>query len=468
MFYPNDPEDLRSNLSDLFHDIDDVAVAGRPLALVAPHAGYPYSGRIAAHGYKLLTTRTINTAVIISPSHMEHFSHISVYDGDAYETPLGQVRVDKTMAWAIADADPLIRISDHGHTQRHYSRGEHALEVQLPFLQTVVPECRIVPIVMGDQSWEYCQALGNALAPHTERPDVIIVASSDLSHFYDYEVARKLDEVFLERLTGMDPRRLYESVKGQECEACGAGPVVAALIAAGRTGAPNCRVLSKANSGDVTGERDRVVGYASAVVLEGRDGLSLNAMEETAEALGPSEQHYLLRHARRSIETALGIEGTPVTPTSSPVLEQTTGGFITLKRHNRLRGCIGTIESERPLTEMIEAMAKAAAFEDPRFNEVNREEMDDIRIEISILSPLRMVEGPADIEVGVHGLVIEKDHRRGLLLPQVAKEHNWDTVTFLERTCEKAGLEPDSWTHADSNIYVFTATVFAEEHEIPT
>lgn len=266
-FYPGDETTLRRTVEGFLADARVPELTGRPVALVAPHAGYVYSGRTAAYSYRCLKNRGIHTAVVISPSHMEHFPFASVFCGDSYETPLGAVEVDRKLAARIARGGS-VRCSQRGHIQPGSAGGEHALEVQLPFLQCVAGKCRIVPIVMGDQSWDLCVALGQALAPFLGRPGVVAVASSDLSHFYADDIARRKDALFCEMLESFDPAALHDAVRKNTCEACGAGPVVAALIASRTVGATRCVVLSQANSGEVTGDRDCVVGYAAAVVID--------------------------------------------------------------------------------------------------------------------------------------------------------------------------------------------------------
>jgi hypothetical protein len=266
-FYPRNPQTLRRDVETYLAAAPAAAIEGRPLALIAPHAGYMYSGQVAAHGYKLIGGRGIRKVAVIAPSHMEHFPFVSVFAGDAYETPLGRIPVDKETVSSLTAAAPgVIRASDHGHIHSGSHRQEHALEVQLPFLQSVLGGFELVPVVMGDQSWEICAALGEALSFHVAREDFLIVASSDLSHFHDDGTAKSLDRAFCDLVEKLDAPGIYEAVRREQCEACGAGPVIAALIACSRTGAPVCRVLHRATSGDVTGERDSVVGYAAAVV----------------------------------------------------------------------------------------------------------------------------------------------------------------------------------------------------------
>jgi AmmeMemoRadiSam system protein B len=242
-------------------------IQGRIYGLMVPHAGYIYSGAVAASGYQLLAGSDIRSAVLISPSHQEFFPFASIFSGDAYETPLGQVQVDRELADSIGPDLELVRKSGRGHAQDHLMQGEHALEVQLPFLQCVFPEVKIVPIVLGDQSWETCNALGLALGPVLKRPDVVIIASSDLSHFHNSDEATRLDGNFLEVLERMDPKALFEAVRKGDCEACGMGPVVSAMTAGREAGASQCRVIDSCNSGDISGDRSRVVGYAAAAIF---------------------------------------------------------------------------------------------------------------------------------------------------------------------------------------------------------
>jgi AmmeMemoRadiSam system protein B/AmmeMemoRadiSam system protein A len=399
---------------------------------------------------------------------MEYFPFVSIFGGDAYETPLGRIPVAKALARELSMADPLLKLSDCGHIQNELSSREHALEVQLPFLQTVLRKFDIVPIVMGDQSRKACRALGDSLGAILERDNVVVVVSSDLSHFYPYAVAKEMDGIFLELLKDMEPWRLYESVKKKSCEACGAGPVISGLVAAQNVDGASCHVLSTANSGDVTGDRDRVVGYACAAIFE-RDSGIVDATEETEAVetlLSKAERVYLLARARDSIETALGVSGEGAPPCESPFMEQRRGVFVTLKVRERLRGCVGTTEPRKPVRELTADMAVAAATGDRRFNTLKAEELDAMHIEISVLSSLRKIRSPEEIEIGRHGLVIVSGGDSGLLLPQVAKEHEWDAIEFLGFASEKAGLTRDAWKEQGVDIYVFTATVFGEEKEL--
>jgi len=269
MFYPRDRNQLGRMVDDLLGRVPPPRESARLCALVSPHAGYVYSGAVAAHGFRLLAAGTSapRVVVVIGPSHVEAFSFTSVFDGTAYRTPLGDVAVDISAARAIADAHPSIRLSHHGHVQPHLARGEHGIEVQLPFLQRALGECAIVPIVMGAQDHASCVALGEAIAAACDPGETLVIASSDLSHFYPDREADRLDTVFCATLETLDAEALSAAVSRGECEACGAGPVVASLLATEPSGERRCVVLARAHSGDVSGDRSSVVGYASAAVF---------------------------------------------------------------------------------------------------------------------------------------------------------------------------------------------------------
>ena len=266
LFYPDEPEVLART-------VDDWLAAGavardpgrRAHLLVSPHAGYRYSGAVAARGFALLEANAIDSVLLVSPSHTETFAYTSIYPGDAYATPLGILEVDKESARRLERAHSSIQRSLHGHVS-HGTRGEHGLEVILPFIQRSCGSPSIIPIVMGTQTWEDCAALARAIADTVDLERTLLVASSDLSHFYAYDEAVRKDQAFCDLLAALDAARLHEAVQRGQCEACGAGPVIATLLATEIWSNRRCHILARTNSGDVTGDRDRVVGYAAAAV----------------------------------------------------------------------------------------------------------------------------------------------------------------------------------------------------------
>ncbi len=473
-FYPEEPSDLRKTVEKYFKRSDPKELKGEVMALVSPHAGYVYSGPVAAYGYKLISGSRYRTVVVISPSHTEYFGFSSVFNGRAYVTPLGEILVDTEVATRIASADNGIRLSSKGHLGSPMGRGEHSLEVQLPFLQAALGDFKLVPIVMGDQSEENVNALAAAISSALENVKGLIVASSDLSHFHDGKTAKRLDQVFVSHLKELDSAGLYEALAAKETEACGGGPVIAAIRAATRMGADSCRILNYAHSGNVTGDNSNVVGYVSAAIFRSpaNAGEELEASEESGASgssasafesrLTSEDQVFLLKLARSAIISNFDESVEPPDVPESAILREKRGAFVTLRKDGRLRGCIGYIEAVKPLWETIFEMAEAAAFKDYRFDPVKASEVDDLSIEISVLSPIRELEDPSKVSVGDHGLIITRGANRGLLLPQVPTEWGWEREEFLGQTCLKAGLPRDSWKMPGTRIEVFTADIFSE------
>ena len=236
------------------------------------------------------------------------------------------------------------------------------------------------------------------------------------------------------------------------------------IAASGLGGGASCTTLKYANSGDISGDRGNVVGYVSAVISGDREsGSSCISGGSIGEDVDRDTRIFLLRYARSVIREKLGMEIEDIDRPDSPILDEKRGGFVTLKKNGRLRGCIGYIEAVKPLLETVNEMAYSAAFNDYRFEPVSREEVEDLAIEISVLSPVRVTEDPSEIVVGKHGIIISAVGKRGLLLPQVAVEYGWDRDTFLDQTCVKAGLPKGAWRKSMTTIEIFSAEIFSEE-----
>ena len=458
-FYPADPSELQ-RMVDEFLSHANVPAVKDVVALVSPHAGYIYSGPVAAHSYALLKGRKVERVVVIAPSHYEAFDFASVYDGEAYATPLGQIPVDHEFASRLVSLNHNIKFSDRGHALTA-GRGEHALEVQLPFLQrTLGASFKLVPIVMGDQSYDLCRALGVSLVKLIHGPETLIIASSDLSHYHPYDEAAKMDHKTLRAIEEWDYLSMSRNFGNRVWEACGGGPIIAAMIAAERLGANQAKVLRYANSGDVTGDRSRVVGYGAVAFMK---PASQAGLTDESFSLSRQEKEQLLQIARRSVETAVK-EGKlyQCSAAGLDALMQERGAFVTLTRKGQLRGCIGNVAAMQPLCHTVRDVAVLAAVRDRRFSRVTPQELGELEYEVSVLSPLRRVGDIRQIRVGRHGLMIKKGDYEGLLLPQLAVEQHWDRNTFLEQTCRKAGLPPDAWRDEETDIFVFSALVFGE------
>jgi AmmeMemoRadiSam system protein B/AmmeMemoRadiSam system protein A len=458
-FYPQDPKELVTTVDGFIAKAKVMAPEGQIVALIAPHAGYQFSGGVAAYSYALLKGQNIHRVVVIAPSHFEAFDFASVYAGDAYATPLGRVAVDTAFAKKLASSSPLIKLSSRGHAP-YGGQAEHSLEVQLPFLQRTLSDFELVPIIMGDQSYQASRSLGVALAELIRGTNTLIVASSDLSHYHAYDEAVTLDRKTLNAIHEWDYLTLSKNFQSRTWEACGGGPIVAAMIAAERLGANRAAVLEYANSGDVTNDRKRVVGYGAVA-------LTRAAKQETTQTSGfsldPLQKKALLDIARKSVESAVKENKLSQIPTDLPEnLTQDRGAFVTLRIHGELRGCVGYTTSTQSLALTVRDVAAFAALQDHRFPPVAANELPQLTSEISVLSPLRRVADVNQIKLGQHGLLIKKGAREGLLLPQVATEQRWDRKTLLDQTALKAGLPADAWRDKDSDIFVFSALVFGD------
>jgi len=450
MFYPSNPHELGSLVHTYIGNVEKSSIDGKIVALISPHAGYVYSGQVAAYAYKLVEGMEFDDVIVIAPSHRVDFVGASIYDGEGYETPLGIVAIDRELSRKMTEGSKIIEFIPQAHAR------EHSLEVQIPFLQSVLRGFSLVPMVMGP-SWnlEVCRHLSQAIIKSLEGRRALIIASSDLTHSYNYRQVVKQDKLLAHHIDAFNITGLTEDLRKRKCQACGGGPMVVAMMTAQGLGAQRGKVLMLTNSGDVTGRKNPgnyVVGYMAAALYQG--------FEKSGEGFTEEEKRLLHTIARRAIEEAA--RGKPVSECTveSGALIKKRGAFVTLKKHGQLRGCIGCIKSVKPLYKIVGEMAVAAAFHDPRFRPVTKTELPDLEIEISVLTPLKRIRAVEEIEVGKHGIFIERGFKSGLLLPQVATEYRWDRRTFLEHCCLKAGLSRDAWRDGKTRICTFSAEVF--------
>jgi AmmeMemoRadiSam system protein B len=257
-FYPGDPDTLRRQINK-FLDNTELSKIEDIKSIVCPHAGYIYSGQVAAYSYRQISGKKFDSIFIIAPSHSEYFDFISIFNGDAYKTPLGLAYVDKERSKILAEKSSCVELSEHGH------RDEHSLEVQLPFLQVLFDDIKIVPIVIGQQNSRNIKELGNTIGNLFKNDNILIIASTDLSHYYNYNIAVSLDRKTENLINNFDPENLMLEFLRSNVEMCGGGPVISAMIASKILGANSSKILNYKNSGDVTGDRNAVVGYLSAV-----------------------------------------------------------------------------------------------------------------------------------------------------------------------------------------------------------
>ncbi|MBN2225476.1 MAG: AmmeMemoRadiSam system protein B [Deltaproteobacteria bacterium] len=456
-FYPDDANDLRAMIEQFLAEAPAVTVGGRSIAVIAPHAGYIYSGKTAAAGFKALAGTAYDTVIIIGPSHHYSFDGAALYADGPYRTPLGDVILDADMI------DSIVKSGEHITKNPLPHLPEHSVEVEIPFLQVVLGDFAIVPVVMGSVSMASCEELARAISESVGGKKVLIVASSDLSHYHSRKEGRELDGVFRNFLEKNDPEGLYDALITRKTEACGGGPVVTALMAARALGSTRVVVTKYDDSGTETGTTGAVVGYISAVVY-GRGGPPAGMGDDPGTRLTAADKKKLLAIARKTIECELSGKDIPDFTNNSAALSRPGAAFVTLTNGGELRGCVGYIEPVYPLFETISLAALGAVY-DLRFylDPVTKEELKEIDIEISVLSELKPIKSVDEIVIGKHGLVIRRGGRSGLFLPQVPVEQGWDLDEYLEKICYKAGLMPGDWKKEDARLSVFTADVFSEE-----
>jgi MEMO1 family protein len=472
-FYPGERGELKAAIEGYLRDAVPARVPD-VVALVVPHAGYVFSGQIAADAYNQVRNQTFDTVVILGANHTTGgFTRASVFDGAEWRTPLGTVAVDRGLAEALVHAGAGAVFDRRLHEQ------EHSVEVQVPFVQVFQPRARIIPIVIGSQEPAFCSRLGQALATLLKNRRALIVASSDLSHYPGARDARRVDARTLQILaTGSDVRSLLtdltdarggesQEAPGLVTRACGLGAIMVAMEAGRGLGALRATVISYANSADtLAGDPDRVVGYGAMTLSRGTPGADTAALVEPRAdgqaLLDASDKQILLRLARETVTRQLTSATLPLPRSASPRLLREAGAFVTLKSHGALRGCIGRLSPDGTLIRLVSAMAREAAFNDPRFQPVSARELGDLEIEVSVLTPMRAVRGPDDIVVGRDGVVLRVGERAAVFLPQVATEQGWTKSELLDNLALKAGMPASGWRNANARFQTFQSDVFSD------
>jgi AmmeMemoRadiSam system protein B/AmmeMemoRadiSam system protein A len=445
-FYDSDKARLSAQIDAYFDNVKDLPAINTEIrALICPHAGYMWSGQTAAYAYRLVQGKPYDTVVIVGVSHHYPLDGGSIYLKGGFATPLGVAQVDEERAARIAKASRFSYVPQA-------DAEEHSVEVQVPFIQKALPGTKIVPIVMGYPTRKNVYALAEGLETVTGDKKVLIVASTDLSHFLTKTEANKVDAGTIALVRNINANTLLAECARGENIMCGGGGVAATLLALKKSGQPQVEVLHYSDSSDVSGDESRVVGYLAAAV-------TLKPGPPAEFSLSAPEKKELLELAREAVRTFVAEKKVLDYKTQDANLLAERGAFVTLKKKGELRGCIGFIEPVAPLWNTVIQTAVYAASEDPRFPPVESDELENLEYEVSVLSPLQKIADPSLVQVGKHGLVIAMGGRKGILLPQVAVENGWSRETFLNQACVKAGLPPDAWKKG-AEISIFEAIVF--------
>jgi AmmeMemoRadiSam system protein B/AmmeMemoRadiSam system protein A len=457
-FYPNDPVTLAKVIDGYLAEAS--RLEPEPSILIAPHAGYVYSGGVAAQSFKQAQGRDYARVIILGFNHSASygFDGAAIWSTGAWRTPLGDVPIDVGFAQALLDISPVFS------TDRSIHLDEHSLEVEVPFIQRVLPGIPIVPVSIGRPTLENARAIADALTVAlTAHPRSLVVVSTDLSHYPRYRDAQRVDAASLQTVMSLDTLALEawdeeamsKHTPNLHTTMCGKGPVLVAMMLAANLGAEQVTLIKYANSGDTPdGEPGRVVGYAAVEFVKG-----------APPALSATDKSTLLDLARRTLSQYLPDRTLPEFEPTSVAMQLPRATFITLrhKRTHELRGCRGEVFARYPLWESVQRVSILSATDDPRFPPMTAAELADQHIEISVLTPLRLAGSPDEVVVGKHGVMIRKGGRGGLFLPQVPEEQGWDHDEYLSTLCwMKAGLPADAWRKPDVQLYIFEAEIFEE------
>lgn len=484
-FYPAEPRPLKARIEEFFKPVPMRILEGEIRAILVPHAGYVYSGSTAAHAFRLLEGARYDTVLLMGDAHRVSLRGAVIDDSAIYRTPFGDIEVDQELGRRIAGLHESLRLDAAPH------KAEHSLEVELPFLQTVLTgSFRIVTLLFGREAAGVDSALVAGLPGLLADRRVLLVLSSDLTHYPTQSTARRIDEETVGVLLSLQRNR-FESlihnyhasrIPNLHCVVCAENTLRCAMDLLPRLGVDHAELLSRSNSGDVAGgDAGRVVGYASIVysISGGNHGLSATGSEKASDAgqgsgraesiaepaLTSAQQLFLLTVARTAVESYIREGKIPKIESTDSVLSEKRGAFVTLTKGGDLRGCIGYIEPRYPLLQTVVENAVNAAAKDPRFPQVGVEELSDLEIELSVLTPLREIDDYRQIEIGRHGVQIEIGFRRAVFLPQVAPSQGWNVEQMLDHLARKAGLSSSAWRRPECRIYVFEAQVFHEEED---
>jgi AmmeMemoRadiSam system protein B/AmmeMemoRadiSam system protein A len=457
-FYPAQKQELQDELFQYFKSASTIYVPDSKLAaIIVPHAGYIFSGQVAATAFAQISPNAhYDHIFLLGPAHKAFVDGASINSGfDFYQTPLGKVPVDTKLCQLLINKYSFFNCTPNAHKQ------EHCIEVQLPFLQSRLKETPpIVPIIIGTESTDTLRDISKALQPYFNEHNLFVI-SSDFSHYPNYNDAIKADSSTGSAIEKGSPTEFIRAlaqnrnanIKNLVTSACGQAGIYI-LLSMLENNDFNIKHLDYKNSGDSPyGNHNEVVGYHSFAIYR----------PETKFILSSNDRKTLLSLARQAIEKRLsGNEQAKIdTTTISTVLKEHCGAFVTLRRSNKLRGCIGRFGEKEPLFQVVIEMAVAAAFEDRRFSPLEAAELPETNIEISVLTPLKRIYSPNEFQLGKQGIYILKGNCGGTYLPQVAEETGWTKEQFLEHCAqEKAGLKPNEWRTAQ--LYTYEAIVFHE------
>lgn len=454
-FYPGNAEDLDEMVTMYLTEAEDKNLKNIRV-LISPHAGYIYSGPTAGVGFRQIAGGDFDKIFVLAPTHQKYFKGASIADATHYKTPFGDIPMDYEIIEQLFD-HPLFSQVSGAHSK------EHSLEVQLPFLQKTIENFELIPIVIGDASPQEKDQIADEITRHID-DNTLIVVSTDLSHYTPYETAMKLDDETTKAIEKLD----VEWIDGCKDRLCGKQPVSVVMRIAKNLGWKP-RVLDYKNSGDTAGSKSQVVGYVSIAMTGDTPEGTVPSPDDIDDPYTDEQKEYLLKLARDTVEAVVRGEGIPTVSRGDvdPLLYEHSGVFVTLEKNGRLRGCIGHIIAQEPLVQAVIDNSISAATRDSRFNRVGPGELDDIKVEVSILTaPKDLDYADGDdllnkLRPDVDGVVLKKGWNSATYLPTVWAQIP-DKKQFLSNLCRKAGLSTDCWKKG-VGIKTYQAIVFSEE-----
>jgi AmmeMemoRadiSam system protein B/AmmeMemoRadiSam system protein A len=413
-FYPASATQLRAMIKKL---VSEKAKKEEVIGLLMPHAGYPYSGPVA--GAAISRVKFKDTFIIMGPSHTGLGKPFSIMTEGTWQTPLGEVQIDAGLSQKIAAASKNLQADTLAHQQ------EHAVEVQIPFLQYFKPDIRIVPIILASASADFYKEIGRAIAAVLKEPgqEAVIIASGDMTHYEPQATAERKDKDAIEAILALDEDELTRRYKGLDISMCAYGPAVSLITAAKELGAGGAELIKYQTSGDTTGDYSAVVGYAGIIIRA-------------------SQMHPLARLAQNTVETYIREHKIPSPPPAlTPEMKEKAGVFVSIHKRGTLRGCIGTFEpQQRNVAAEIITNAISSATQDPRFSPIEPDELADLDYSVDVLTRPEPVANKVHLDPKKYGVIVEAGWRRGLLLPDL---EGVDTVDEQIDICrQKAGIDP--------------------------
>ncbi len=462
-WYSPSEEELSAELDGYMRNAKVEMPDGEVIGFIVPHAGFRFSGPVAAFTYKLIKEMSPDRIIVVGLTHRRYFPGvIAAFTDEVFSTPLGGAKIDLSLT------NKLIEFNRNIRSKPVAFDSENSIEMQIPFIQRAAPQAKLVLLALCDQRGNNANALVRALYKVLkDEKKYVILASTDMSHYLSYEAAKKKDMRTIDLMKKFEPKKLFEeNLRGANNLMCGYGAVYSVMSVCEMLGANEVEILNYANSGDTYGSKERVVGYLSAAFVKKAEGVGVMGQEVEKERgmFNQDQKARLLKIARDAIQYKLKTGKVPDVEVQDEVIKQDMGAFVTLRVERELRGCIGFMAARGPVYLTVRDMAIASATQDSRFSPVTMEEMKDIDIEISALSPMELIHDHNEIEVGKHGVMVKMGTLTGVYLPQVADETGWSKEEFMNSLCAgKAGIPRDAWKTGQCEIYIFTAEVFGEK-----